>query len=157
MGSCPAATGVTESAAAQLRHGHTEYRDDRFVAAAALGAPMDLFYLVRAVTPGRYVVPATFAEDMYRPEVRGIGKAEADITAQAIGRYRAKASEYARQFGYGSYVLGDVSISSDEASPQRPLMMKAMRAGMSADESLPTETGKATVTVNVSGSVLLAK
>ncbi|MGQ3093636.1 MAG: alpha-2-macroglobulin family protein [Roseateles sp.] len=59
---------------------HTEYRDDRFVAAAQLGQPLDLFYLVRAVTPGRYVVPATFAEDMYRPEVRGIGKAEGEIT-----------------------------------------------------------------------------
>ena len=60
---------------------HTEYRDDRFVAAADLdGRPLDLFYLVRVVTPGRYVVPATYAEDMYRPEVRGIGKAEPDIT-----------------------------------------------------------------------------
>ncbi|MBV8034531.1 alpha-2-macroglobulin [Roseateles sp.] len=59
---------------------HTEYRDDRFVAAAQLGQPLDLFYLVRAVTPGRYVVPATFAEDMYRPEIRGIGKVEGEIT-----------------------------------------------------------------------------
>jgi alpha-2-macroglobulin len=59
---------------------HTEYRDDRFVAAARLGGQMDLFYLVRAVTPGRYVVPATFAEDMYRPEIRGVGRAEGDIT-----------------------------------------------------------------------------
>jgi hypothetical protein len=59
---------------------HTEYRDDRFVAAASLGQPLELFYLVRAVTPGRYVVPATFAEDMYRPEIRGIGKAEGEIT-----------------------------------------------------------------------------
>ena len=60
---------------------HTEYRDDRFVVAAKLsGEVLDLFYLVRAVTPGRYVVPAPFAEDMYRPEIRGIGKAEADIT-----------------------------------------------------------------------------
>lgn len=58
---------------------HSEYRDDRFVAAAQLGAPLELFYLVRAVTPGRYVVPATFAEDMYRPELRGVGKPEADI------------------------------------------------------------------------------
>jgi hypothetical protein len=58
---------------------HMEYRDDRFVAAARLGQPLDLFYLVRAVTPGRYVVPATFAEDMYRPEIRGIGKAEGEI------------------------------------------------------------------------------
>ena len=58
---------------------HTEYRDDRFVAAAQLGSTLELFYLVRAVTPGRYVVPATFAEDMYRPEVRGIGKVEGEI------------------------------------------------------------------------------
>ncbi|MFG6414407.1 alpha-2-macroglobulin [Roseateles sp. DC23W] len=58
---------------------HTEYRDDRFVAAARLGSPLDLFYLVRAVTPGRYVVPATFAEDMYRAEIRGVGKAEGEI------------------------------------------------------------------------------
>ena len=84
-------------------------------------------------------------------------KAEADITTQAISRYRTKAGDYARQFGYGSYVLGDVSISSDEAGPQRPMMMKPMRAGMGADEALPTEAGKATVTVSVSGSVLLAK
>ncbi len=59
---------------------HTEYRDDRFVAAARLGSQLDLFYLVRAVTPGRYVVPATFAEDMYRPEIRGVGKVEGEIT-----------------------------------------------------------------------------
>jgi uncharacterized protein YfaS (alpha-2-macroglobulin family) len=60
---------------------HTEFRDDRFVAAAQLGGKtLDVFYLVRAVTPGRYVVPAPFAEDMYRPELRGIGSPEADIT-----------------------------------------------------------------------------
>ena len=65
---------------ANERIAHMEYRDDRFVAAAALGQTLDVFYLVRAVTPGRYVVPATFAEDMYRPEVRGIGRAEGEIT-----------------------------------------------------------------------------
>jgi uncharacterized protein YfaS (alpha-2-macroglobulin family) len=65
---------------ANERIAHIEYRDDRFVVAAALGQPLDVFYLVRVVTPGKYVVPATFAEDMYRPEVRGIGKAEGEIT-----------------------------------------------------------------------------
>jgi predicted secreted protein len=85
-------------------------------------------------------------------------KAEADITAQAIGRYRAKAADYARQFGYSGYVVGDVSINSDEASPQRPLMMKAVRmAAPGADEPLPTEAGKSTVTVSVSGAVQLTK
>lgn len=84
-------------------------------------------------------------------------KAEADITAQAIARYRARAAEYAKLFGYGSFVIGEVNVSSDEASPQRPMMVKAMRMGAAADEALPTEAGKATVTVNVNGSVQLTK
>jgi uncharacterized protein YfaS (alpha-2-macroglobulin family) len=60
---------------------YSEYRDDRFVAAVELsGQKIDLFYLLRVVTPGQYVVPAPFAEDMYRPELRGVGKPEPDIT-----------------------------------------------------------------------------
>ncbi|RZJ09574.1 MAG: DUF541 domain-containing protein [Rubrivivax sp.] len=85
-------------------------------------------------------------------------KAEADITAQAIGRFRAKATEYARQFGYSGYVVGEVNINADEAAP-RPMMMKTMRMGAAemADAALPTEAGKATVTVNVNGSVQLTR
>jgi predicted secreted protein len=83
-------------------------------------------------------------------------KAEADITAQAISRYRAKAADYAKQFGYGSYVVGEVNIASDEANAPRPMMAMRMKAEM-ADAALPTEAGKATVTVNVSGSVQLTK
>ena len=33
-----------------------------------------MFYLVRAVSPGTYRVPPPLIEDMYRPEIRGIGK-----------------------------------------------------------------------------------
>ena len=85
-------------------------------------------------------------------------KAEGDVTGQAIARYRAKAADYARQFGYGGYVLGEVSVNSDEQGP-RPMLVKAMRvsAGEMADAALPTEAGKATVTVNVSGSVQLKR
>jgi predicted secreted protein len=84
-------------------------------------------------------------------------KAEADITAQAISRYRAKAADYAKQFGYGGYLVGDVNIASDEgAGAPRPMMAMRMKAEM-ADAALPTESGKATVTVNVSGSVQLTK
>ena len=60
---------------------HTEFRDDRFVVAAELnGETLSVYYVLRVVTPGRFVVPPSFAEDMYRPEVRGFGKAEGDIT-----------------------------------------------------------------------------
>jgi alpha-2-macroglobulin len=51
---------------------HTESRDDRFVAAFESGtaaqATFGAAYIVRAVSPGRYVHPAAFAEDMYRPD-----------------------------------------------------------------------------------------
>lgn len=57
---------------------HTEFRDDRFVAAFDAGAgenvkagqtvTLTAAYMVRAVTPGSYVHPAATAEDMYRPE-----------------------------------------------------------------------------------------
>lgn len=58
-----------------------EARDDRFVAAFTIGdryrstnaqvyAPsFALAYLVRAVTPGSFVLPAVYAEDMYAPDV----------------------------------------------------------------------------------------
>ena len=51
---------------------HTEYRDDRFVAAFARDghdkAAFSVAYIVRAVTPGHYVSPPATIEDMYRPE-----------------------------------------------------------------------------------------
>lgn len=33
-----------------------------------------MFYLVRAVTPGTYTVPPSLVEDMYRPDLRGVGR-----------------------------------------------------------------------------------
>ncbi|HBK47400.1 MAG TPA: hypothetical protein DDZ67_13395 [Xanthomonadaceae bacterium] len=55
---------------------HEEFRDDRYVAALGLsrGSKAQVFYLVRAVTPGTYTVPPPLVEDMYRPELRGVGR-----------------------------------------------------------------------------------
>ncbi|MEO8010683.1 MAG: alpha-2-macroglobulin family protein, partial [Dokdonella sp.] len=55
---------------------HEEFRDDRYVAALKLseGQQATVFYLVRAVTPGTFAVPPAMVEDMYRPEIRGIGR-----------------------------------------------------------------------------------
>ena len=54
---------------------HTEYRDDRFVAAFDRRPDQPAFftvaYMVRAVSPGTYVHPAVQVEDMYRPERYG--------------------------------------------------------------------------------------
>ena len=63
------------SSAADVQH--EEFRDDRYVAALKLeaGTAAQVFYLVRAVTPGSYTVPPPLVEDMYRPDLRGVGKA----------------------------------------------------------------------------------
>ncbi|MCY9822081.1 alpha-2-macroglobulin family protein [Aeromonas media] len=55
---------------------HQEFRDDRYTAALDLsaGGNQQLVYLMRAVTPGRYQVPPTQVEDMYRPELRALGE-----------------------------------------------------------------------------------
>ena len=51
---------------------HTEFRDDRFTAAFDRNkdsAPVfTVAYVVRAVSPGRYVLPQAKVEDMYRPD-----------------------------------------------------------------------------------------
>ena len=51
---------------------HVEFRDDRFVVAARLEGEMNFFYRVRVVTPGKFVMPPTYAEDMYQPMVYGL-------------------------------------------------------------------------------------
>ncbi|MEW6219674.1 MAG: alpha-2-macroglobulin, partial [Thermodesulfobacteriota bacterium] len=54
-----------------------EFRADRYVAALDLPgyrtAARHLFYLMRAVTPGRYRLPQPACEDMYRPGLRATG------------------------------------------------------------------------------------
>jgi uncharacterized protein YfaS (alpha-2-macroglobulin family) len=62
---------------------HVEFRDDRFVAAVRLDevyisrwsysrGVLNLFYRARVVTPGEFLVPAVYAEDMYRPSIFGL-------------------------------------------------------------------------------------
>ena len=55
---------------------HVELRDDRYVAALTLNSAQRKFslaYLARAVTPGEFVLPAVYAEDMYKPWYFGRG------------------------------------------------------------------------------------
>jgi uncharacterized protein YfaS (alpha-2-macroglobulin family) len=54
---------------------HTEFRDDRFTAAIRRGpndkAVFTLAYVVRAVSPGTYVLPQAYVGDMYNPSRYG--------------------------------------------------------------------------------------
>jgi uncharacterized protein YfaS (alpha-2-macroglobulin family) len=69
-----------------IQPSHTEYRDDRFVAAfdrdGSDKATFSLAYIVRAVSPGHYLQPAATIEDMYRPQRYGrTGYGTIDVAA----------------------------------------------------------------------------
>lgn len=84
-------------------------------------------------------------------------KVESEVAAQAIARYRAKAAEYAKLFGYGSYTLREVQVNGSEP-PQFEKMTMARGTSMaSASADLPVELGKGMVTVTVNGTVQLTK
>ena len=81
-------------------------------------------------------------------------KVEADASAQAIASFRAKAADYAKQFGYGGYAVREVNVASGEpvAFTNAP-MMRSKAMSVSGDDALPVEAGKGLVTVTVSGTV----
>lgn len=81
-------------------------------------------------------------------------KTEGEVAAQAIARYRAKAGEYAKQFGYGGYTLREVNVNADSPPVMYQTMAPRAKAmSVASDESLPVEAGKGTVTVSVNGTV----
>ena len=80
-------------------------------------------------------------------------KVESEVAARAIERFRAKAGEIARQFGYGGYAIREVGVSSGEPSYAPVPMMRAQAMSAAPEQALPVEAGRGTVTVTVSGSV----
>lgn len=81
-------------------------------------------------------------------------KVEAEVAAQAISRFRARAQAYAQHFGFGSYVLREVAVGGGEVGA--PVQRARLMGAASAEESQPVEAGKAVVSVTVSGSIQLS-
>jgi len=82
-------------------------------------------------------------------------KVEADITAEAITRFRGRAEAVSRQFGFAGYAVREVSVSTDQGGvplPQQVMRATAMIAS-APNEALPVEAGKSMVTATVGGSV----
>ena len=65
-------TGTLDWIEDALEPEHSEFRDDRFTAAfSRKSGDASIFtvaYVVRAVSPGKYVLPQAYVEDMYRPD-----------------------------------------------------------------------------------------
>ncbi len=84
-------------------------------------------------------------------------KVEADAQQTAIERFKAKAAELAKGFGFSGYTLREVAVNASEPgfTPRPRLMAMEAKAASSADAAVPVEAGKSAVTVTVSGSVQL--
>ncbi len=83
---------------------------------------------------------------------------ESEVQAQAIERFKARAIEVARSFGFAGYTLREVSVSSaDQGLEQsvQPRMMAMQAKAAVSDMALPVEAGKSMVNVTVSGSIQL--
>ena len=83
-------------------------------------------------------------------------KVEGEAQGQAIERFKAKAADIAKGFGFAGYTLREVSVNTnDQGFVPRPRMMAMDAKVASAEASVPLEAGKTTVTVTVSGTVQL--
>ena len=83
-------------------------------------------------------------------------RVEGDAQGQAIDRFKAKAADIAKGFGFAGYTLREVSVNAnDQGFVPRPRMLAMEAKAVGADAPIPLEAGKSTVMVTVSGSVQL--
>jgi len=83
-------------------------------------------------------------------------KVESDAQSMAIERFKARAADIAKSFGFSGYALREVSINAnDQGYSPRPRMLAMQAKSDMADAPVPIEAGKTSVVVTVSGSVQL--
>ena len=83
-------------------------------------------------------------------------KVEGDAQSVAIERFKARAAEIAKSFGFATYTLREVAVNAgDQGFTPRPRMVSMEAKSAVSDASVPVEAGKTTVTVTVSGTVQL--
>jgi predicted secreted protein len=83
-------------------------------------------------------------------------RVEADAQSAAIDRFKAKAGQIAKGFGFSGYGLREVSVNAnDQGFEPRPRFMAMEAKATMSDAPVPLEAGKSTVIVTVSGSVQL--
>ena len=100
------------------------------------------------------ITTMTVARVAHRLSRDATQRVEAEIAAEAIARYRAKAAEYARQFGHAGYAIREVSVSVSEPDPGPVPMMRMQAAGAAGPgDALSIQPGKSVVTATVNGTV----
>lgn len=82
-------------------------------------------------------------------------KVEGEAQAIAIERFKAKASELARSFGFSGYSLREVAVNSNDQGNIPRQRFAPGQLATAASAPVPVEAGKSAVTVTLSGSVQL--
>jgi predicted secreted protein len=82
-------------------------------------------------------------------------RVEAEVTAQAIDRFKAKALEVSKGFGFGGYTVREVNVQANYQGfvPRGRMASMEMKMSSAADAAVPVEAGRSTVVVTVAGSV----
>jgi predicted secreted protein len=82
-------------------------------------------------------------------------KVEGDAQAQAIERFKTKAAEISKNFGFGGYTIREVAVNANDQGFAQPRgrMMTMEAKSMASDAPVPVEAGRSTVVVTVNGSV----
>lgn len=84
-------------------------------------------------------------------------RVEADVTAQAVTRFRAKADQSAKLFGFTGWLLREAHVHGEQPRMRVPVVAMRAAAAPMADEALPVEAGKTSVSASVNGSVQLTR
>jgi predicted secreted protein len=83
-------------------------------------------------------------------------RVEGEAQAMAIERFKSKAGEIARSFGFGGYTLREIAVNAnDQGEMPYPRGLALQAKAMAPDAPVPVEAGRSTVLVTVSGTVQL--
>jgi len=99
------------------------------------------------------ITTMTIAQVGFRLSREASQRVEAEIVAEAIAAFRAKAASYAKSFGYGAYSVREVTVSTNEPQPVPQPRLRMQASASSMADALPVEAGKAVVTASVNGTV----
>jgi predicted secreted protein len=82
-------------------------------------------------------------------------KVEGEAQALAIERFKAKASEISKNFGFGGYSIREVSVNANDQgfTPRGRMEMMQAKSSLASDAPVPVEAGRSSVVVTVNGAV----
>ncbi len=103
---------------------------------------------------GARITTMTVASVGFRLSREASQRVEGGVVAEAISRYRTRAADYAKQFGYAGYVIREVNVSMGEpVVVMRTAMARQKMSALASSEPLAVEPGTSTVSATVNGTV----